>query len=62
MARKPIRDPHYWRDLAETARANAQREDPESKMILLGIADGYERLAKLAERSRHQEQIMTLVI
>jgi hypothetical protein len=50
MARKPIRNPHYWRDLAEAARANAaQVEDMEFKMTILGIADSYERLARLTE-------------
>jgi len=47
---KLLRDPKHWRDRAITARAVAERlADPESKQRMLGIANEYERLAKLAE-------------
>jgi hypothetical protein len=50
MASKPISNPRYWRDLAERSRAHAaQMADGESKLIIVGIADAYERLAKRAE-------------
>jgi hypothetical protein len=43
----------HWLDRAEKARAIAgQMNDPEAKRVMLGIADGYERMAKLAEERR----------
>ena len=40
----------HWRERAEEARAVAgQLNHPEAKRIMLGIAEGYERMAKLAE-------------
>jgi len=45
-----LRDPKHWHDRAATARAMAERlADPESKQRMLGIANEYEKLAKLAE-------------
>ena len=39
-----------WRGLAEEARSAAdQMTDPEAKVILLTIAQGYEHLAQRAE-------------
>jgi len=44
------RDPKHWRDRAATARAMAERlANPESKQRMFGIANDYEKLAKLAE-------------
>jgi hypothetical protein len=40
----------HWLDRAEEARAVAgQMNDPEAKKVMLGIAEGYQRMAKLAE-------------
>jgi hypothetical protein len=40
----------HWLDRAEEARAVAgQMNDPEAKRVMLGIAAGYERMAKIAE-------------
>ncbi len=44
--------PDHWRELAGRTRSRASSViDPESKMILLQIADAYERLAKRAENN-----------
>jgi hypothetical protein len=47
-------DPKRWRDRAQEARARAgDLNDPVAKRQMLGIARGYDRLAKRAEeRSR----------
>jgi hypothetical protein len=40
----------HWLDHADEARAIAgQMNDPEAKQTMLGIAKGYEHMAKLAE-------------
>jgi hypothetical protein len=45
-----------WRGLAEEARAAAdQMTDPEARVILLTIAQGYERLAQRAEARKAQK-------
>ena len=44
-------DPKHWRDLAEQARAHAiKMEDPESRCMMIGIADGYDDLARRADQ------------
>ena len=44
-------DPEYWRKRAEDARAIAvQMTDPQTKAVMLGIAQGYEKLAEQAEQ------------
>ena len=44
-------DPQYWRDRAYEARTNARYiRDPETRATMLGIADQFERLARLAEQ------------
>jgi hypothetical protein len=41
----------YWRSRAEEARMVAELlEDAQSKLIMLGIARDYERIAELAEQ------------
>jgi hypothetical protein len=41
----------YWRSRAEEARMVAESlEDAQSKLIMLGIARDYERIAELAEQ------------
>lgn len=44
-------DPEHWRSRAEEARATAdQMHDSDSRRVMLGIADGYDKLAARAER------------
>jgi hypothetical protein len=46
-----IHDPKHWRERAEEARSHAEEmKDPEAKRTMLDIAEGYERLAKQAEK------------
>ena len=46
-------DPKHWRDRAEEVRSLAdQMSDPETRRIMRGIADDYEKLAKRAEQRR----------
>jgi hypothetical protein len=46
-----INDPSHWRDRAEEARRIAEDiSDAEAKRMMLGIADGYDRLAQHAEQ------------
>jgi hypothetical protein len=49
MASDPTSNPRYWRDLAKRANHAAQTADRESKLIIVRIADAYERLARGAE-------------
>ena len=48
----------YWRNRAEEARTIAETlENAQSKEILLGIANDYERMARLAEeRTKHKRK------
>lgn len=49
-------DPEHWRSRAEEARATAdQMHDLESRRVMLGIAEGYDKLAARAE-SRKQSR------
>jgi hypothetical protein len=46
------RDSQHWRDQAEQARAHATKmNDLESRRMMIGIADGYDNLARRAEES-----------
>ena len=48
-------DPKHWRDRAEEVRTLAeQMSDPETRRIMRGIADDYEKLAKRAEQRRRK--------
>jgi hypothetical protein len=52
-----LNDPEHWRQRAEEARAIADGiADPEAKRTMLGIAQGYERLAQRAE-----DRLLTLL-
>jgi hypothetical protein len=52
-----MNNPQHWQDRAEEARVNAeQMSDPESKRMMLEIADGYIRLAERAARRREAEK------
>ena len=45
-----LNDAKHWRDRAEEARTNAElMNDPEAKRMMVGIATGYDKLAKRAE-------------
>jgi hypothetical protein len=46
MAKIPINNPKHWRERAEEARVHAEQiADPESKKMMLRIAEDYEKLA-----------------
>jgi hypothetical protein len=49
-------DPDHWSRRSEEARAIAgQMKDPEAQRLMLGIAEGYERLAEhAARRAKHK--------
>jgi hypothetical protein len=52
-----MNNPQHWRDRAEEARVNAeQMRDPESKRMMLEIADGYMRLAERAEQRLRESE------
>jgi hypothetical protein len=45
-----INDAQHWRDRAEEARAHAdQMHDATARAMTLGIAEGYEKLARRAD-------------
>ena len=51
MAQALMNDPEHWRDRAEEARRIAEdMADAEAKRMMLGIADGYEKLAARGEQ------------
>jgi hypothetical protein len=51
MSQSLINDPNHWRERAREARSLANLMiDPESKRMMLGIAQEYEELAHRAER------------
>jgi hypothetical protein len=52
-----MNNPVHWRNRAEEARVNAEQiSDPESKRMMLEIAEGYLRLAERAERRLQSEK------
>ena len=52
-----IDDPVHWLGRAEETRAIAEdMRDAESKRIMLGIADDYDKLAKRAQERRSREK------
>ena len=51
MSQDPLRDASYWWSRAEEARTIAEMmRAVHPKNIMLSIAEGYERLAKIAEQ------------
>jgi len=56
--RADLSDPKYWRVRAEEVLSIARNlvEHGEPRDILYGIAEEYERLAKLAEKTRRNAQ------
>jgi hypothetical protein len=52
-----MNNPVHWRNRAEEARVNAeQMSDPESKRMMLEIAEGYLLLAERAERRLRESE------
>jgi hypothetical protein len=50
-----INNHKHWRERAEEARVMAeQMVDPEARRMMLGIADGYDKLASRAEQRAAQ--------
>ncbi|MGZ5120721.1 MAG: hypothetical protein ACXWCK_32005 [Burkholderiales bacterium] len=50
MPARSINDPKHWLDRAKEARALAEEiADLKAKRMMLGVANGYERLAQRAE-------------
>jgi hypothetical protein len=46
-----VNDPQHWRDRADQMRAQAsETADPESRTIMLRLANDFELLARRAER------------
>jgi DNA-binding ferritin-like protein len=57
MSKRLLDDPQYWRDRAEEARTRADKmKDPETKHIMLRIAEGHERQAQLLEKKAGDSQ------
>ena len=57
MPKRPLDDPQYWRDRAEEARVRAsEMKDPETKHIMLRIAEGHERQAQPLEKKAADSQ------
>ena len=56
MNARPVQDAKYWRERAVEARAVAEEMlDPETKRILEGIAQSYDRLAQHAKTREDAE-------
>jgi hypothetical protein len=51
--------PEHWRARAEESRVLAEQlSDPETRRMMLGIAQSYERLAeRAAERLKHENRL-----
>jgi hypothetical protein len=50
MTNHLLNDPSHWRERAKAMRVHAEQiDDPESKGMMLKIADDYESLAQRAE-------------
>ncbi len=54
-------DPKHWRGRAAEARARAeQMTDRDGRQMMLGIAEDYEKLAKLAEERAKKASLDSL--
>jgi hypothetical protein len=50
-------DPEHWRARAEEARVHAeQMKDPETRRMMLGIAESYEQIARRADERLRDTQ------
>ncbi len=50
MRHKNSNTPEHWRDRAKEMRKEAARAtDPRDKAVMLGMADGYDRVAQEAQ-------------
>ena len=57
-AKLPIDDPDYFWSRAEETRVMAeQMTDPEAKLMMLGVVQTYEKLAKRAEAHLKGEKL-----
>ena len=57
-AKLPIDDPDYFWSRAEETRVMAeQMTDPEAKLMMLGVVQTYEKLAKRAEARLKGEKL-----
>ena len=57
-AKLPIDDPDYFWSRAEETRVMAeQMTDPEAKLMMLGVVQTYEKLAKRAEARLKDEKL-----
>jgi hypothetical protein len=55
-------DPAHWRARAEESRVLAEQlSDRDSRRMMLGVAESYERLAQHAERRIAEKHRATLV-
>lgn len=52
-------DPEYWLRRAAEARAMAAQLSRRRKRIMLGIAAGYEQMARAAERIQNSREILS---
>jgi hypothetical protein len=56
-------DPKHWRGRAAEPRARAgQMTDRDGRQMMLGIAEDYEKLAKLAEERAKQASLDSLFL
>ena len=56
MKQRLINDAQHWRDRAEEVRTQAEHmNDAEARMMMLGIAESYEKLARSADN--HAEDV-----
>ena len=57
MTRNLMDDPEHWRARAEEARVHAeQMKDPETRRMMLGIAESYEQIARRADERLRDTQ------
>ena len=54
MRQRLIDDAQHWRDRAEEFRTQAEHMDADARMMMLGIAESYEKLARRAEERTRQ--------
>jgi hypothetical protein len=56
-AKKPTNDPKHWRDRAEMRALADTKKDPETIVIMLRLADDYDKLAdRAAQRQANADE------